>query len=70
MGTSWALGVNHHDNLAFKQTKDHQPFLAVGAADSLAGDREIVPDCLAPFEVKAVNFEVSPAFGFVPGGHN
>jgi len=54
---------------AIEQAKSHQPFLAVVAADVFAGDREVVPDCLAPFEAEAVNPEIVPPLGFVPGGH-
>jgi hypothetical protein len=69
MWASAALGVDHHDYLAFEQSKCHQPLLAVSAADVLAGNCEVVPDFLAPLEVEAVILEISPALGFVPGSH-
>lgn len=63
------VDVNHDDDLAIHDSKRHHSLLTVVLPCVFAGDGEVVPDGLGPFEIQTVDGNVATAFGFIPGGH-
>lgn len=64
-----AFGMHHYDRITLQQPEGDQTLFAIGIANILARDREVVPNSVAVDEIEAVILDVSPAFRFVPGGH-
>ena len=69
MRSGSALGVDQNYDIAFEETEGHEALFAVCPSNIFTRDREVVPDCIAPVEIKAMVSDVFPALGFVPGGH-
>jgi len=54
MGSSVTFGVYQDYYFTLQQTKSHGAFFAIGVANILTRDREVVPDGLSPIEIKAM----------------
>ena len=63
---SWALCVNHHNNICLKKTKADQAFFAIGLPLVLTGHSEVIPNCIASNEIKPMVLDVELALWFVP----
>ena len=64
-----AFCVNHHNHISLKKAKANQALFTIVLPFVFAGHREVVPDCIASNEVKAVILDVQLALGFVPCEH-
>ena len=69
VGPFRAFCVNHHNHISLKKAKANQALFTIVLPFVFAGHCEVVPDCVAPNEVKPVILDVQLTLGFVPCEH-
>ena len=66
MRSTGTLGVNQHNHLTVQNAETHQTNLTVIFAFVFARNREVIPNRIAPNEIKSMILDVQFAFGFIP----
>ena len=69
MRPSRAFGVNHHNHFSSQQAKTDEACFAIVLSYVFTRDSEVVPNCIAPGEVKPVVLDVQLALGSVSCEH-